>query len=186
MPRKKRVLQVKEDFDLKALEHPRSYYTKEQKISAITTYVLTGSIEAAAKNAGVPRHNVSDWKCYSSWWPLEVAKVRIQEQDKLDAIMTGVIDNTMTQLNDRIEHGDWKKNTKTGELERIPLTAKDLSIVAGITFDKRQLIRGDATAITSRSSSTDLKELEDKMMGWAKKVQQEKVVNAPKTISPSM
>lgn len=183
MPRKKRVLQVKEDFDLKALDHPSSKYTKEQKLSVITTYVLTGSVEQAGLNTGIPRKYIHSWKCKSPWWPIEVAKVRIQEQDKLDAVMTGVIDNTMGQLNDRILNGDWKKNTKTGELERIPLTAKDLAVVAGITFDKRQLIRGDATAITSRSSGTDLQELEAKMMGWAKKVQQEKVVNSPKHIT---
>lgn len=177
MPRKKRVLQVKEDFDLKALEHPKSKYTKEQKIAVISTYVLTGSVEQAGLNTGIPRMIIHSWKCHSPWWPIEVAKVRIQEQDKLDAVMTGVIDNTIDQLNDRILKGDWKKDTKTGKLERIPLTAKDLVVVAGITFDKRQLIRGDATSITSRSD-TNLQDLEDKMMNWAKKVQQEKIVKS--------
>ena len=160
------------DWDLKALNHPQSKYTADQKVSAATTYVLTGSLKKAATNSGVPHQIVRDWSSKSNWWSDAIAKVRKEKQDELDASMTTTIQLAMNEAVDRIKDGDFVKE-KDGSLSRIPMKGKELAVAMAVMFDKRSLIRGDATSISSKKADP-LKDIESKMMEWANKVKEAK------------
>lgn len=165
--KKETLREVEEDWDMKALNHPSSVYSAEQKMIVVTTFVLTGKTKAAAGAAGVPWDIVRAWKTKSVWWSDAVHKVRKEKQDELDSVMTNTIHDSLDAIRDRIELGDTIRDAKTGELVRIPMKGKELAVTAAVLFDKRSLIRGDATSISSRRADP-LKDIEDKLKEFAK------------------
>lgn len=166
---------VEIDWDIKALAHPLSKYTVKEKIEAITLYVLHGNVREVSRRTGVPENRIHKWKSESQWWGVEVDKVRKAKQEELDAVMTSTIHTTLSELNDRVAKGDYQLD-KNGDLIRVPLKAKDLAVTAAIIFDKRSLIRGDATRITTASTNS-LQELESKFKEFAKELKEKDVVS---------
>ena len=155
------------DWDLKALHHPLAQYSEEVKIKAVTTYALTGSVNQVVKATGLRQDLISNWKTRSAWWEDALKKVRKEKQDELDAVLTQTIDEAFEEVRDRIKDGDYLRDAKTGELYRVPMKGKELAVTAAVMFDKRSLIRGDATSISSKKQDP-LKEIEDKLTAFAK------------------
>ncbi len=81
--------------------------------------------------------------------------VKGQYSEELEAAYSRIIRRSTEEIQDRIDHGDHKL-MRDGELRRVPLTGKDLSVVGGIAFDKRQLMRRQPTAIRSDTYLQDL------------------------------
>lgn len=169
-------LVIDEGIDLSYLDHHNSKYTKEQKIKACATYLLCGNVYQTAMTCGIPREKISDWKTRSSWWPELVDQIRKEKQDELDAIVTTTIDNVIGKLVERIDQGD-AYTTKDGGVGYLPVKAKDLAVIMAVLYDKRALIRGEATSI--RKESTDsLKTLENRFKEFALQLKEKDVVSA--------
>jgi len=162
-----KIVDKKVDWDLRALEGPHTKYSAEIKIKAATVYVLTGSVSQVMKATNLPQQRISDWKTRSAWWDDAVRKIRKEKQDSLDSIMTDTIHSAMDEIVDRIKEGDVVRDTKTGDLVRVPMKGKELAVTAAVLFDKRSLIRGDATSISTKKQEP-LKEIEDKLKEFAK------------------
>jgi hypothetical protein len=75
-------------------------------------------------------------------------------QLKLEDSLTDTIHTTVETIKERIENGDYKVNLKSGEIFRVPVNMKDLASTLAIIYDKRALIRGEATSIKSESKAT--------------------------------
>ena len=161
---------VPQDWDLTLIDDPRSTYTVEQKLRAVETFARNGNMAKTARETGIPRVTLVGWKNKSPWWPECIAKVQKIQQAELDSVMTTTINEAIEAVNDRIALGDVIRDTKTGELVRVPMKGKELAVAAAVLFDKRSLIRGDATSISGKRADP-LAEIEKTMMGWAKKVQ---------------
>jgi hypothetical protein len=102
------------------------------------------------------------------WWNNVVQNVRKEQNEVLDRKMTEVLDSAIDLIKDRIIGGEYlldrQKTRETGEpvYHRIPLRAKDATIAVDTLFDKRQLLRGEATTRTETVSETDkLKKLQE-------------------------
>ncbi len=167
-------IQVKEpivDWDLKLLEHPNSVYSAEQKIAVMTNYFVYGNLEKASKYANVPYDIVRDWHTRSAWWTSEFEKIRAAKQDELDSTFTTILHDCMSHLKKRLVEGDVILD-KNNELINIPVKAKDLAVIGAVVFDKRQLLRGNATKISQSSSS--LQDLEEKFKQFSSKLTEKK------------
>jgi transposase-like protein len=163
---RERDYNVKEDWDLRALSHPRSTYTPEQKIQVAATYVRTGNLSACERATGIHNSIISKWKNHSDWWPDLITKIRKEKQDSLDAVVTETIDKAMEQIQDRVVNGEYKLRA-SGEMVRVPMSGKDLTVSMAVLYDKRALIRGEATSITARKQGS-LEEIENKLKEFAK------------------
>ena len=91
-------------------------------------------------------------------WGLHLSGALRQEQnDKLEAGMTRIIEKTLTQLEDRVDHGE-----ATGKLDadgnpvKLPMRGRDLAVAGAIIFDKRQLLRSHPTGINSGTGLSDI------------------------------
>ena len=135
-----------ESWDLKALN--RGKYHPEQKVGIVTSWVTGASLKEAARHFDVPFATVRDWKYQSAWWMDTVDKVRKDHNEDLDTYMTGVMDKATKAVVDRIEYGDYKYDTKTGDTVRVPMAGRDLAVVTAIYTEKRALLRGEATSIS--------------------------------------
>ena len=156
--KKRDELQAEEDqlleLELSDLYHPGSKYTPEEKVRAVMIYVMHGTIKKSAKVAGIPQQTMSHWKNKAVWWEDTVRECRKKKQNELDAMYTGLIHDIIGQVQDRVTNGDSKMD-RNGVIQKIPMGGKDLSIVMAVTFDKRQLLRGEATSRVEKVSEKD-------------------------------
>lgn len=75
-------------------------------------------------------------------------------QLKLEDSLTDTIHIAVDTIKDRFENGDYKFNPRTGEATRVPISVKDAAATLAIIYDKRALIRGEATSIKTESKAT--------------------------------
>lgn len=159
-------------IDLAELYSPNSKYTPEQKVNAAMAYVLTGTIKATAKKIGMPQQTLNEWKLKATWWDDTVAECRKRKQDELDARYTVLIHEIIEQVQDRVINGDTKVS-RDGVITKIPMTGKDLVITMAVTFDKRQLLRGEATSRVEKVSEKDrIDRLADSFKEMAQKMKE--------------
>ncbi len=125
-------------------------FPQEKKVEAAAIYAVTGSIQRTAELSGVPYDTVKGWRQTDEFKAL-LREVWEENNEKIDAKFTEIIEKSLEQVLDRVENGDFRLNGK-GELKRVPVSAKDLSLVQAINTDKRQLLRG---LPTSRSEGAE-------------------------------
>lgn len=126
--------------------------SKQRKISAAVAYVLSGTAAKAAEVANVSKPTILDWKNNSDWWPHLIAHIKEKHDEDIEARTTNILTKALDEVEDRIEHGDQIMNYKTGEMEYKPISGKDLTIIFGTLYDKRQLMRREPTAISDNTS----------------------------------
>ncbi len=125
-------------------------YTEEQKRLAVAAYVATGTLAGAAKICKIPRQTIQGWrKTNPSWWERIASEVWASEEDKIRAKYSQIVDKATDALLDRIENGDTRVNAK-GEY-KVPVAARDLMIIAGVSQDKLNLSLGKPTSISTRA-----------------------------------
>lgn len=122
-------------------------YTVEDKIEAAIAWLITGSSVEAGKLSGVNDRTIRNWM-QQTWWEDILKEAQGRKQKELDALWTGLIHKTATEIKDRIDNGE-TVITKTGE-KKIPVKAKDLAVIMAIAVDKRALARGQATHRTEK------------------------------------
>jgi transposase-like protein len=122
----------------------RGIYPEEKRIEAVALYAATGNFQRVEELSGVPVQSLKNWR-KQEWFRELLREIREENNEKIDAKFTEIIEGALEQLGDRIANGDWVV-TARGQLVRKPVNAKDLSLVGAINIDKRQLLRGEATS----------------------------------------
>lgn len=135
----------------------KGFYTEDQKLRTAAIFAATGDFMETSRLVGVPHHTIRQWY-KQQWFKDLLEEVRGENNEKIDSKFTEIMDGALDQLKDRIVNGDHKLNMRTGEVVRVPVSARDLSIVTAINVDKRQLLRGKPTQRTETIS--DARKLE--------------------------
>lgn len=156
-------------------------YSELDKIQAAAAYVATGSSDKAGEMVNIPGRTIRTWT-KEDWWPNALAQAREAMSEELDGKFTEIIHRATGELIDRIEYGDEVINQKTGETYRRKLSARDLSIVCGIAFDKRQLIRAQPTCIDQRQVSETLEMLAERLGDVSPKDRAGRLIDAGETV----
>src|SRR3990167_6663393 len=128
----------------------KSWWPEEKKVEAATLHVAIGNMVRVAELTKVPLATLRKW-LDEDWWLTTQQRVKREAIEETDAKFTKLIDKAIQKLETAVESGDYMYDIKRGTLVQVPMTGRDLSIVAGTTFDKRQLLRGEATRITKTS-----------------------------------
>jgi uncharacterized protein YicC (UPF0701 family) len=79
--------------------------------------------------------------------------MQAEDDQKLDAKTTKLIDKALEQLMDRIENGEHIYDQKTGKIKRMPAKLRDLNTAFNTILDKRQLLRNKPTKIVEQHST---------------------------------
>ncbi len=163
---------------------PRCKYAPEMKIYAATCYMLTGTTQGTARMCQMSQQTISTWKNHSEWWHTVLAAVKVDKQEELDAEITTLIHTSVGAMQDRLEHGDeivqFKYNKATEDYDIVrstkAISARDLTAMLNILYDKRSMLRGDPTSITRPASTKDtLQHLKDEFKGIAEQVADDKL-----------
>ena len=98
------------------------------------------------------------------WWQLALEQIRVENRSRLNAELTEILFKSLEQARERLDNGDITV-LKDGEIVRHPIKARDLTLMAAIMFDKRQILNNSPTTITQ--SDTRLVGLADRQIGRA-------------------
>jgi hypothetical protein len=145
----------KEILKYKAKGKKYKWWNEDDRIRAATVYAMTGNAKRVEEITGIPSTTVRQWK-NTEWWPQVIDRIRRDGDDELDVKLTGLIDKTTKEINERLDKGDYIYNTKTGDIVRKPIGGKDLSVMTSIFVDKRSLLRkkpkmgGDTSSTNER------------------------------------
>jgi len=115
-----------------------SRYSDQQRREAVALYVLHGNWKRVSELTRIPERTLNDWSI-QPWFATMLAELRAEKGAEFDGALTRVLDEATKQLLDRLQRGD--PYVVGGEVKRRPVAAKDLAIIAGVAFDKRQLCR---------------------------------------------
>jgi hypothetical protein len=150
-------------------QNKAGYIPQEKKVEVATLFAVTGNVEKTAELAKIPVTTVKYWRG-QQWFKDLLDEIRNENDDKLDAKFTEIVEKGLEKILDRIENGDYGYDTKTGDIYRKPVSMKDLAVVAAITVDKRQLLRGKPTSRNETVTETNrLAQLETAFLALAQK-----------------
>lgn len=132
------------------LTKKKTWWPEEKKVEAATLHVATGSLKRVSELTKVPLKTVERW-ADEDWWLSTQQRVKREAIEETDAKFSKLINKAVEKLQTAVEEGDYMYDIKRGTLVKVPMTGRDLALVTGVTFDKRQLLRGEATRITKVS-----------------------------------
>jgi hypothetical protein len=130
-------------------------------------FMVHGSLTKTAEACGIPLTTLYDWK-QSEWWPELSEQVRSEKEAEFQAGFSRVMQAAIGEIEDRLQHGDVKlaKGKDGYEQQRVPISAKDATVIAGISYDKLRLSLNLPTSISSSQKS--LTELSEEFRNIAK------------------
>lgn len=145
-------LEKKSGFPTKEKRHNNGWWPQDKKVEAATVFAVTRNYEKTSDLVKIP---VSYLKRMSQegWWGEIIDKVIKSKNEQLDAKITETLDQSLDLILDRFKNGETYYNLKTEKEYKLPIKAKDTAIITSILFDKRQLIRGEATSRTENVTS---------------------------------
>lgn len=153
-------------YPTKLPRHKGNWWPQDKKIEAATVFAVTRNFERTSDLVKMPVATLKRMAT-EAWWFETIEKVKKGRNDALDAKITETLDHTLDLIQDRVLNGESHYNSKKEEIYKLPLKAKDAAIVTSILFDKRQLIRGEATtrteAVTSEQKLLALKDNFEKL-----------------------
>jgi len=123
------------------LTQHKSTYTISERINAVTVYASVGSLDETARQTGIEKSTLSGWAHNTDWWDVGLALARSRHYSELDGRLTQIIDRSLDRLGERIETGDFKYDSRSGELVQVPISAKDSAWIAAVMIDKRHTLR---------------------------------------------
>lgn len=143
------VLTKKQGQSVKKPHHQGAWWPEDKRIEAATLFAVTRNYEKVQDLTGIPARILKEF-AMEPWWDHIISQVKQQKNDVLDAKITEALDRALDVINDRLKHGEVYVDRKTLKEYRVPVSSKTAAITTDLLFDKRQLLRGEAT---SRSES---------------------------------
>lgn len=164
--------EVMAQIEAQILEDKPRNFSLEQVVRGVTIYVMEGTAAEVERQTDgeISAHNIGYWKNKHKWFNELVNFIKYRVDHKMEARMTEIVDATTDAILDRIKHGNtghnkgtvvYVEDPETGERvpSRVPLSARDLSTIGAIWFDKRQIARG----MDVQAKHKDVTTIEDKL-----------------------
>lgn len=128
-------------------------YPLDAKIDAVASWTALGNLRTVSELLGIHYDTLLSWK-KERWWADLAKQIREEKTEELDSRLSGIIEESLKVLEDRLQTGDVLINAKTGQIIRTPVTAASATKILSTVFDKRQLVRNEPTTI-SKTETTD-------------------------------
>lgn len=138
-----------------------TWWSDKQKLETVQTFLMLGNLAMTARVLKIPEETVYRWR-KTSWWKEIEGELKTQDELQLSARLKRVMEKTLDAVDDRLEHGDYVYNQKTGEMRRKPVSMRDAHKVSMDLIDKRDLL--------ARRNQTDASEeqMSDKLLKMMK------------------
>ena len=102
--------------------YKKSHWTQNQKLQAVSTYLMLGNMAETAVVTGIPLATLKIWKV-TDWFKEYCLQLQSEDVQQMDANLKRVINKALKATEDRLDLGDAQFDQKTGEIIRIPVKA---------------------------------------------------------------
>ena len=103
--------------------YKRSHWTQNQKLQAVSTYLMLGNMAETAVVTGIPLQTLKVWKT-TDWFKEFSLQLQTEDIQQLDSNLKRIVNKALKATEDRLDHGDAQFDQKTGEIVRIPIKAQ--------------------------------------------------------------
>ena len=124
-------------------------WSEQKRIEVATAHSMGLSATMIAGATGVSVHTIRVWRM-EDWFKELVSEIVREDDNSSDAKLTKIVSKSLDVITDRLENGDFMYDKESAKFVRRPMYAKDVTRVADIMFDKRNLLRGKPTSISSK------------------------------------
>ena len=137
-----------------------SKFGRQERIEAAAAFLIHGNVSKASDATGIGKTTIRDWQKQEWWGPL-CEEVRAEKEHEFQAGFTRIVQAAIGQVEDRLTHGDVKlvRGSEGHEERRVPVSAKDAVVIAGIGYDKLRLSLNLPTSIRSNTDAHALESL---------------------------
>ena len=130
--------------NLKVKHQKHKTWPIEKKIEVVSQYLVLGNMKMVAALTGVNHSLIRQWK-EQPWWKDLENEIRTTQNIEMDTKLSKIVDKSLDAVLDRVEHGDFIYDQKSGEIRRKPAALRDIHRVSVDMISKRELLRGNAT-----------------------------------------
>lgn len=110
-------------------------YTPEERREIVRQLLLLGTMGRVSEALGVPESTIKSWKfSQREWWDRTINELVTEMEGDYRPNWVRVMGKAVEAIEDRLVNGETKL-TKDGPI-RIPVSAKDVAVIAGIAADK--------------------------------------------------
>jgi len=138
----------------------------DQKIEAVRAFiVLGGTVKGTAKALNIPETTLTMWT-KTQWWKDIYEEFKQQENIELSHKLQKIVARSLALVEDRLEHGDFFYDQKTGQVVRKEVSLRDAHEVMRSSFNMKETIEKPQTVQLEESS------ISDKLAALAKQFEQ--------------
>jgi hypothetical protein len=102
--------------------YKKSVWTQNQKLEAVSTYLMLGNMAETAIVTGIPHQTLKVWKT-TDWFKEFALQLKTEDVQQMDSNMKRIINKALKATEDRIDLGDAQFDQRTGEIVRVPIKA---------------------------------------------------------------
>lgn len=123
----------------RAIDAKGKHWSDSQKLEAVQTYLMLGSVRMTSAALKIPEITLKIWRS-SAWWKDLESELKIQDELQLSTRLKKIAEKSFAAVEDRLEHGNFVFDQKTGKIRRIPVNLKDAHKVALDSIQQKDLI----------------------------------------------
>jgi hypothetical protein len=97
-------------------------WTQNQKLEAVSTYLMLGNMAETAIVTGIPHQTLKVWKT-TDWFKEYSLQLQTEDIQKMDGKLKRIVDKALKAVEDRLDLGDAQFDQKTGLITRVPVKA---------------------------------------------------------------
>ena len=102
--------------------YKKSVWTQNQKLEAVSTYLMLGNMAETAIVTGIPHQTLKVWKT-TDWFKDYSLQLQSEDIQKMDGKLKRIVDKALKAVEDRLDLGDAQFDQKTGLITRVPVKA---------------------------------------------------------------
>jgi len=137
-----------------------SKYGIQGRTQAAIACLIYGNVTKASEATGFPQTTIRYWR-KEEWWSPLCDEVRAEKEHEFQAGFARIVEAAIGQVEDRLRDGDVKlvRAGNGHEERRVPVSAKDATIVAAVSYDKLRLSLNLPTSIWANTDASSLESL---------------------------
>lgn len=134
-------------FDKLKDSMPSKKYSRETRYRAAAAMVAHGNSLVVSDLTGIPASTLRHWHRNDIDFQTMCQEVWVEFGEGIKSKLAAIIDESANQALDRLKNGDFVKDSRTGDLVRVPIRGKDAAIIGAVSFDKLRLAESQPTSI---------------------------------------
>lgn len=100
----------------------KAHWTQNQKLQAVSTWLMLGNMAQTAVVTGVPLQTLKMWKT-TDWFKEACLQLQAEDLQQTSSTMKKIVSKALASIEDRLDLGDAMYDQKTGAIVRIPVKA---------------------------------------------------------------